>query len=192
MDAVETQTESRMKQPSLKYDPALASTFSKATALEHVSILHLEAGLTSGMLKVGPKAKSLSFNIAPINMTWRATDSTLATFLPFSIELESEDVAIAHVKLVLRLDYARKAGGEDEGVKDFVAISSLLHAWPYLRAEVQALTTKLDFPPLVLPTIVSGNAEQLVAKVSQFADSKIVPSPRQRAVVRRKRGSAKQ
>jgi hypothetical protein len=38
----------------------------------------------------------------------------------------------------------------------------MMHSWPYLRAEVQSLTSKLELPPLTLPPLVSGQIPNFV------------------------------
>ena len=54
---------------------------------------------------------------------------------------------------------------EHADLDDFVGISGYLHLWPYLRAEVQCLTTKLGLPPLVLPVQMSSHAAAAVTVV---------------------------
>jgi hypothetical protein len=54
----------------------------------------------------------------------------------------------------------------------YAGIVGWLHVWPYMRAEVHCLSTKLGFPPLVLDVMLSGHTSQL--SVRRFGDE---PNP---------------
>lgn len=50
---------------------------------------------------------------------------------------------------------------EESLIPHFLGISGWMHAWPYLRAEVQNLTTKLGLPPYVLPPLYAGETSHV-------------------------------
>jgi hypothetical protein len=41
----------------------------------------------------------------------------------------------------------------------FLATAGWAHAWPYLRTEVQGISTRLGLPPVTLPLLLPGQAE---------------------------------
>jgi hypothetical protein len=113
---------------------------------------------------------SLTFHLDPVPTHWLLVDRELRVVMPYSIRITSDPSPdappLAQVKVVIRADYSVKAGDEIPAPADidhFAGISGFMHAWPYLRAEVQSLTTKLGLPPLVLPPIVSGQVPTLVS-----------------------------
>lgn len=91
----------------------------------------------------------------------------LRVLLPYSVHLNASangstrELAIVAVTMRLTYRLLDKEIGDDV-LEAFAAISPFMHSWPYLRATVQELTTKLGLPPLLLPVAVSGHAEQIV------------------------------
>lgn len=80
-------------------------------------------------------------------------------------------IHVAHLAVTFRVAYELKDPSVDNNtLQGYATITPLMHTWPYLRAEVQALTTKLDLPPLLLPVIVSGHAEDRVHMIQVTAD----------------------
>ncbi|WP_437486626.1 hypothetical protein WME75_04085 [Sorangium sp. So ce1014] len=105
-------------------------------------------------------------------------DKSLTVILPYSLSAYSEDgekkdddgVQIAAFSVVLRADYGCAAHGDMPGVDElphYAGLMSYMHTWPYFRADIQYLSTKLGFPPLVLPVVLSGHVP---ARASVFAD----------------------
>jgi len=99
--------------------------------------------------------------------------SSVSAVFPFALSVEQKPenkteapgTIIADLSVVMHLEYSLL--GEDSPIADediphVVAILGYMHSWPYFRADVQALTTRLGFPPLVLPVIVSGAVPERV------------------------------
>ena len=49
----------------------------------------------------------------------------------------------------------------EEATPDFLGILGWMQAWPYLRTEIQPLSTKLGFPPLTLPILLTGQTSEV-------------------------------
>jgi hypothetical protein len=101
---------------------------------------------------------------------WELAPSLLRALFPLSLEVShgkpGEKKKIAEFTVAIRLDYRlSKSDWSEEDVPHYVGISGFLHAWPYFRAEIQSLSTKLGLPPLVLPPAVSGYAAKHVSVV---------------------------
>lgn len=121
-------------------------------------------------------ALTFQFEFPPSH--WLLDDENLFAVVRIGVktsEKSDPSKAVAVFRTTVRLIYERAdaATPENEAVAHYVGIMSFLHAWPYVRAEVQALTLKLGLPGLTLPIAVSGNAEN-ACKV--FADPIQVPS----------------
>lgn len=119
--------------------------------------------------------KGLGFNLQPIEIVWAASDEDdlLRVLVPLTLHVTREGQPIAELGVLLRLDYRTPPEVRKESpaaLSSFAGISGCMHAWPYLRSEVQQLSTKLELPPLVLPLIVSGQIPQVVSKVRAFVD----------------------
>jgi len=104
------------------------------------------------------KGRKLSWQHSKLILSWVRENGTLHAIVPLRIAIRGdaggEPRALADVEVTLTLDYAPRDPARsipDDDIDHFVGLSSLLHAWPYLRAEVQALTAKLEIAPLVLP-----------------------------------------
>jgi hypothetical protein len=71
----------------------------------------------------------------------------------------SELIDLAKFEVTHRLIYhaARPLGEQDEEqIPHFLAFSGWMHVWPFVRYEIQTLTTKLGFPPVTLPLALAG------------------------------------
>lgn len=137
-----------------------------------------------------PEERALGWETPTIQVLWEIEGSLLKVIVPFSLFIDthqngddSEKTRVAEIGVAMRLEYeiADVEALGDGDLPHYVGVTSYLHAWPYFRAEVQWLSTKLGFPPLVLPTIVSGHAAQQVAVV-RLRDLKAAPPlPRRKA-----------
>lgn len=169
----------------------LASKFNLAgvhfSGIKAQTIAHEEVGTAD-----------LGWTLMPLEISWALflEAKQLRVVIPVTLQVvrvaEGADAtAIADLGVLLRLDYAVVESGEsDTAIGSFVGISSCLHAWPYIRAEIQNLSTKIGLPPLVLPAIVSGHMASVVGKVSAISEGAPQPQPR-RLKARRKKQSSK-
>lgn len=173
-----------MKKPPLDVDAA--ARLSNFVKIRDVSCVELHAAHRNA-----PAASAeLSLAWATPNATaiWGVEGSTLKVLIPLFLVIDGVEngdqgskTRLAEMQVTLRLDYevdrADGAAWSDDDLPHFAGIASYLHAWPYFRAEVQALTTKLGFPPLVLPVIVSGHAAKQVT-VQTFDEVKELAQPK--------------
>ncbi|MES1186826.1 MAG: hypothetical protein ABUL60_23640 [Myxococcales bacterium] len=132
----------------------------------------------------------LDWEVAPVVATWDLVAGELKVMFPMSVyidALKDGDQAlktrVAEVSVVFRLDYQISATGYegwDEDLEHFVGVCGYLHAWPYFRSEVQGLTNKLGFPPLVLPIVVSGEAATRVSvrSATELREAARPPAPK--------------
>jgi hypothetical protein len=182
-----------MKAPPL--DVSAASRLAQNVRLRDVVCIGLEAKHL-GTPEYRPD-QSLAWDIPRMTAIWDLKGEDLKVILPFTVfidvaeaEVEGQPerkTRVAEIGVVMRLDYSLEKQGEsvpsEDDVPDFVGVSGYMHAWPYFRAEVQWLSAKLGFPPLVLPVIVSGHAATQVT-VQQLSEIKntITPKPTQKTV----------
>lgn len=151
-------------------DVGAAARLSTAFRLRDVVCVSLEAK----QVAAEPPAAdfSLEWDAPPTNVFWELVDRRLKVVLPLNLFVHArgegkngKKVPLAEIGIVLRLEYEANDGAswKDEDLPHYVGITAYLHAWPYFRADVQWLTAKLGYPPLVLPVIVSGHAARLVS-----------------------------
>ena len=173
-----------MNKPPLNIDAA--ARLSRFIKLRDVSCVELHAAHRNA--PAGSADLSLSWSTPNSTAIWGLKEATLKVLIPFFLVIEGVEngdtgnkTKLAEMQVTLRLDYELERGGSNEWSEDdlphFAGVSSYLHAWPYFRAEIQALTTKLGFPPLVLPVIVSGHVAKQVT-VQTFDELKEVASPK--------------
>ena len=94
----------------------------------------------------------------------------------------------------MRAAYAKQASWTDEDgayLDDFVGIVGWMHVWPYIRAEVQALSSKLGFPALTLPPLLAGQTKNIPVRRLHPARTRPAASPRKKLAKARSRKSAK-
>ena len=94
---------------------------------------------------------------------WARADASLFALFSVTATVQHADgdkrIDLGRVRVALRLRYlvAPSFAVTDEGlVPDYLGTAGWLHAWPYLRAEIQSLTVRVGFPPLVLPVLLAG------------------------------------
>lgn len=185
-----------------------ASVFASLLQLRDVVCIGIEGrhvGLTSCEEAI------LGYTIPIVDAPWEVNGQSVKVIFPFTVDIDSLErlpgkkpdvirTTIAKIQATMRLDYQFRMDppkypigfGEDD-LSHYVGISGYMHAWPYLRAEVQWLTGKLGFPPLVLPVIVSGHAatrvvprrasdieRALATSASPTDDAKSAKAPRAR------------
>ncbi|MBK8995682.1 MAG: hypothetical protein IPM35_08040 [Myxococcales bacterium] len=162
-----------------KLDVQVASALAAKIQLQDVMVLSVEAKHV-GMIDAPEPL--LSYTVPRVAAVWEHCDQSVVAVFPFCVYVEalpaigaeqSERVRLAEVGVTLRIEYLMKPGAleggfNEEALRHYVGISGYMHAWPYFRAEVQWLTSKLGFPGLVLPVILSGQAAARV-QVAQIS-----------------------
>jgi len=129
---------------------------------------------------------ALSWSTPSPSVFWGLEGAVLKVLIPFVLVIEgiepngdAKALPLAEIRVTLRLDYDVRGENIQQDLPHFAGISSYMHAWPYFRADVQALTTKLGFPPLVLPVIVCGHPAKHVT-VRTFEELKHLAAPPRR------------
>jgi hypothetical protein len=147
---------------------ARAATLNKKLALGSIGVLELSAKL------------SFTMNLQPVSCVSRPGD-VIAVY-PLRVIVEHVDgearLPLAELSVSMRASYRKFpsfTNDDEAAVPHYVGIVGWMHVWPYLRAEVQSLSTKLDQPPLVLPVLLSGQTAEV--PVEMHDASSLAPTP---------------
>ncbi len=169
-----------------------ASRLATKARLVAVHVSGIKANIiTSGSIADG----DLGWKFVPMKLVWGIEDGQLRVVVPVSLHIlrggnSNAAEAVAQIGVLLRLDYDMVDADESEAaIESYLGISGCMHAWPYIRAEVQQLTTKLELPPLLLPPIVSGNVGSVVHSVTRASEGEA--TTKKRAAKKRRGSSAK-
>jgi preprotein translocase subunit SecB len=170
-------------------DVNAASRLSSSLRIRDIVCVGLEAKHLA--TEEAPSGSTLGWETPPVQVFWDLEGDVLKVILPFSVFIDAHQhekadkekvVRLAEITVAMRIEYAvtRGESWSEEDVPHYVGVCSYLHAWPYFRADVQSLTAKLGYPPLVLPVIVSGHAAKQ-ATVTRLSEVKNAPPlPRRR------------
>jgi hypothetical protein len=132
-------------------------------ALLQVAVHEIQARHVKGQLD-----PTLSFSLDMDAVTCaRAANAVMAVY-PLTVTIEHVDgkarEPLAIVRVAMRLEYtvAETFTHDDEPyVEDYLGIVGWVHAWPYLRAEVSDLSTRLGFPALLIPVLLAGQTANI-------------------------------
>lgn len=143
-------------------DVKLASALSPKIALRGVSFPSVSARIIRPLDKAG-----LDYSLSKVRVYWGVEGEELRVMLPFGLHaypIGDPEHRVAEFSIAIRLDYQLRLEGDAlvNGIPHFGAICGYMHAWPYFRADIQWLTTKIGLPALVLPVIVSGDVPDRV------------------------------
>lgn len=148
---------------SSSFEVAKAKTLNGKLRLDDIGLVALEAKL----LRSGIEPK-LSFSISLDGIEWILEDNHIHAAFPVSVTLDDvskERVALAEIRLVFRASYGLDAAfdrSQDlEASNHFLAIVGWLQVWPYVRSEVQQLSSRLGFPALVLHPLLAGQTSNV-------------------------------
>ena len=88
----------------------------------------------------------------------RTDDNKLAVIVRFVLtgsEPKSEQ-ELLRISQVIRIRYEVLEDEEisEQDLRDFAKVNALYNAWPYAREVVQQMSTRLDYPPIVMPLLV--------------------------------------
>lgn len=111
-------------------------------------------------------ATRLGYRLPELTVSWSHEDDEIAAVFPFLLIVESihekdePATAIAEISIKIHvtyhlLDSDGKISPED--LPHVIGTHGYMHAWPYFRADVQWLTTKLGFPALVLSVVLASD-----------------------------------
>jgi hypothetical protein len=145
-----------------------AARLSSVIQLVDVAFQLIRAELTNA-----PRGR-LSYKQELISAVWRRDNAKLTVVFPFRLTLSSIDDGkteeIGSISMNIRAQYELQEGFSDDMAEDLphaLAVLGFMHTWPYIRAEVQGLTSRLELPALTLPVMVSGHAEECVRIASE-------------------------
>lgn len=166
-------------------DIGAASRVGEGASLRDVQCVQVEGTYVAAF--TADEVDALSWDLGDWAVFWELEGPRLCVVVPVRLSVfgtregsKQERLPIANIQVALRLEYEAKSGSEfvEEDIPHFAGVTGLMHAWPYVRSDVQWLTTKLRLPPLVLPVILSGHAATQVS-VYRASDKRSLPhSPR--------------
>lgn len=157
-------------------------------AAEHSSkilLRNVAFGGIEGKLLGGSPRTLLDYRTPQVCATWSKLDTMISAILPFSLVIETKDEpqglaeAVADLSVRILLEYElieNKNVVPEEALPHVIGTLGYMHAWPYFRSDVQWLTTKLGFPPLVLPVVLSSQLGDRVA-VARYPLGKNLQAP---------------
>lgn len=145
-------------------DVAVASSLAARISLLDVSCVGLNAKLVSEV-----EAGALSYELEDVRVSWRLSGLDLIALFPLDLVVRAareEPADLATLSALYRIDY--QIGASDpmpdlEQLAHYVGLMGYMHVYPYFRADVQYLTSKLGFPALTLPVVLSGHVPRRVS-----------------------------
>jgi hypothetical protein len=172
-------------------DVQAASRFASRVRLSDLVCIEIEARHLT--VPASAETSTLSWDLKNPHARWRSEEREISVLFPFAITIERKEErrsrtdVVADIKLVYQVLYIveQLEAAEMAELPHYIGVSGFMHVWPYVRAEVQCITSKLRLPPLILPVVVSGHAAQIVT-VSAWVSAESSRVPTQRAKARRK------
>jgi hypothetical protein len=170
-----------------------AAPVSVRASLLDVRAVHIEGRL------VTPTAENevveLQFTLPMVNALWWLDDRKLFALFPWEVVIDKVEGKGKNTRLVeLRVGHLLVYSFADahplpeaDDLDHFVALGAQMHAWPYLRAETQSLSSKLGLPALVLPVRTAAEASMSVLVRRQPIPTAEQPEKKPR--LRRRAGS---
>lgn len=179
-----------------KYDVQRASKLNTKLHLSGVSLFEMHA---KHIVAIGVPEPRLTFSLRQQEVVYAALGDDVLPVYVLAVRLEHLDnkdnpVPLGEITVAMRSAYAKQASWTDEDgayLDDFVGIVGWMHVWPYIRAEVQALSSKLGFPALTLPPLLAGQTKNIPVRRLDPAPTKPDASPRKKLVQARSRKPAK-
>lgn len=147
-------------------DNGIVGAHAARILLKDVAFASIEAKLLGGS-----PTGNLGYRLPLITVVWSKRGDRISAIFPFSLIAESKNddgtVAqeVAAISVVMHIEYRliEKNGIiEAATLPHVVGTLGYMHAWPYFRADVQWLTSKLGFPALVLPVVTAGKVRERV------------------------------
>jgi len=140
------------------------SVLNAVIQLKNVELTHLAAKPLPHVDITEPRF-NCSVNFDPV--MWDTTDTGLNALYALNVEIQhlgEPVVPLVSFRLGVRNTYLKTAPIPDEHwafVPDYLGIAGWLHAWPYFRADVHSLSTRMGFPPLLLPVLRAGHTANI-------------------------------
>jgi hypothetical protein len=130
----------------------------------------------------GIKAEANSFGEPPFKFAmklgavhWTRSDTNLLAFFPVEVDIQDGSVEpLASLSVLMRATHGISDELTDEqiaAVPHYLGIVGWMQVWPYVRSEIQELSTKLGFPPLTLPVLLAGQTRHVPVRSSDEIES---------------------
>lgn len=133
-------------------DVARASKLNQKLRLDQLGLHQVECRY----LSVPPDGRP-GYDLDVGTVRFGSSEQGVAAFFPVNIAMHGPDsLPFATIALVHRVIYRRNEGwvdSDEEWLADYVGIVGSVQVWPYTRAEVQSLTSKMGLPALILPVL---------------------------------------
>lgn len=178
---------------SAPLDVNAAARLAQHVQLQSIACVGLAAAHIS-LITPAP-VQSLGWEFPDPTATWHLEKNQLRALFPLSLTVTvtrrgEEPARLSEFSATFAVEYEVESLSPDvqKDIPHYVGITGLLHVWPYFRAEIQALTTKLGLPPLTLPVIVSGQASKIVSVVPAKDLPSRVVTRRAKPTTKRRRG----
>lgn len=150
-----------MSSPAPIHEISRAASLNQKLRLERVTMLNM-AATRALMLPQGGESP-LRFQVIYEHPAYEEAPQAIIAIHTLHVRLEAvtdgSAQPLGEVRVATRADYHKADGFTDAdspAIADYVGITAWMHVWPYLRAEIQSLTAKLDLPPLLLPVLFAG------------------------------------
>lgn len=146
---------------------ARAGRLNTALRLDQIFLFSIHAQHLGGA--VAPK---FGFSLEFEPTVWSPLPDGLVAMFPLKVSLEDRSrgaaTKLAEIRVGMRIFYKTEAeGGLEEHadcIEDYLGIVGWMHAWPYARAEVQDVSVRMGFPPLVLPVLLAGQTAGVIVR----------------------------
>lgn len=161
--------------------PVFAQAQEVAPALNDIAV-HLVGLLAQRAPTATRPSGNLVFEVDARGAYWNRAEP-LTVFVVLSCEItlavakhadeppeEVGHFAIRH-QLVYKMNKPVESWADDQ-LESFLAYYGVNHVWPYVRAEVQAMTAKLELPVLTLPLLKVGQLPTGFTIARQVGDDK--------------------
>lgn len=148
-----------------RLDVARAATLNTKLRLESISHFRVAASHVNGEGEVSPH---FSYTMKLDSPVYAEPNGSVIAVYPVTIAIEhragERRVPLGELHVSFRAIYVKEPAFTSEdsvAVEHYVGIVGWMHVWPYVRAEVQSLSTKLGYPPLLLPVLLAGQTAEI-------------------------------
>jgi hypothetical protein len=143
----------------------VARRLNKALHLDNVGFAGLEAHVNS----FGEPPFKFAMKLGAVH--WKKTESELVVAFPVEVTIQDGAAdGLASLSVVVRATYGFREELTDdalEAIPHYLGIVGWMQVWPYIRAEIQDLSTKLGFPPLTLPVLLTGQTRHVPVRPAE-------------------------
>lgn len=147
----------------------VARLLNTSLRLDNVTFAGLQAHLSS----FGEPPFKFAMNLGVVH--WTRDSAELLGVFPVEVAIQDgSTTSLASLNVLVRATYGIIDDLTDdklEAIPHYLGIVGWMHVWPYVRAEVQELSTKLGFPPLTLPVLLTGQTRHVPVRSSEDIES---------------------